>query len=50
MTKICLELELLTYGDIPIEEVEKDIRWGEDQIGWNFDYKITSLKATKENE
>lgn len=25
------------------EEIEKDIRMGEDQIGWNYDYKIVSI-------
>ena len=29
-----------------IEEIEKDLRMAEDQIGWNYDYTIKDVKVT----
>lgn len=41
--KITVTLELDRPYDLDAEEIEKDIRMGEDQIGWNYDYKIVSI-------
>lgn len=41
--KITVTLELDNPYDLDAEEIEKDIRMGEDQIGWNYDYKIVSI-------
>lgn len=41
--KITVTLELDNPYDLDAEEIEKDIRMAEDQIGWNYDYKIVSI-------
>ena len=41
--KITITLELDNPCDLDAEEIEKDIRMGEDQIGWNYNYKIVSI-------
>lgn len=40
---ITVELELSSPYDLTAEEIEKDLRMAEDQIGWNYDYKIVSI-------
>ena len=32
------------YG-LDADEIEKDIRMAEDQIGWNYDFKIVSINV-----
>lgn len=44
--KITVELELSSPYDLTAEEIEKDLRIAEDQIGWNYDYTITDVKVT----
>lgn len=43
---ITVELELSSPYDLTEEEIEKDLRTAEDQIGWNYDYTITDVKVT----
>ena len=43
---ITIELELSSPYDLTAEEIEKDLRMAEDQIGWNYDYTITDVKVT----
>lgn len=43
---ITVELELSSPYDLTAEEIEKDLRMAEDQIGWNYDYIITDVKVT----
>lgn len=43
---IRVELELSSPYDLTAEEIEKDLRMAEDQIGWNYDYTITDVKVT----
>ena len=43
---IIIELELSSPYDLTAEEIEKDLRMAEDQIGWNYDYTITDVKVT----
>lgn len=43
---ITVELELSSPYDLTAEEIEKDLRMAEDQIGWNYDYTITDVKVT----
>lgn len=43
---IIVELELSSPYDLTAEEIEKDLRMAEDQIGWNYDYTITDVKVT----
>lgn len=43
---ITVELELSSPYDLTSEEIEKDLRMAEDQIGWNYDYTITDVKVT----
>lgn len=43
---ITVELELSSQYDLTSEEIEKDLRIAEDQIGWNYDYVIKSVKVT----
>jgi len=38
-------LELDNPYDLNAEEIEEDIRKGEDQIGWNYDYKVVSVNV-----
>ena len=44
--KITVELELSSPYDLTAEEIEKDLRIAEEQIGWNYDYTITDVKVT----
>lgn len=44
--KIIVSLELDSPYELSPEEIEKDIRMGEDQIGWNYDYKIKTVEVT----
>ena len=44
--KITIELELSSPYDLTAEEVEKDLRKGEDQIGFVYDYIIKSVEVT----
>lgn len=43
---IIVELELDSPYDLTQEEIEKDLMFGESQIGWNYDYKIKSVEVT----
>lgn len=43
---ITVELELLSPYNLTAEEIEKDLRMAEDQIGWNYDYVIRSVDVT----
>lgn len=43
---ITVELELLSPYELTAEEIEKDLRMAEDQIGWNYDYVIRSVDVT----
>ena len=43
---IIVKLELSSPYDLTAEEIEKDLRMAEDQIGWNYDYTITDVKVT----
>ena len=43
---IIVELELDSSYDLTQEEIEEDLRFGEFQIGWNYDYKIKSIEVT----
>lgn len=43
---IMVELELSSPYDLTAEEIEKDLRMAEDQIGWNYDYTIMDVKVT----
>ena len=43
--KIIVEL-ISTNPDLTAEEIEADLRVGESQIGWYYDYKIKSIEVT----
>lgn len=43
---IIVELELDSPYDLTQEEIEKDLRLGESEVGWNYDYKIKSVEVT----
>ena len=43
---IIVNLELSSPYDLTSEEIEKDLRLAEDQIGWNYDYVIKSVEVT----
>lgn len=43
---IIVELELDAPYDLTQEEIEKDIRLGESEIGWNYYYKVKSVELT----
>lgn len=43
---ITVELEVSSPYDFTVEEIEKDLRMAEDQIGWNYDYVIKSVEVT----
>ena len=43
--KIVVELELDSPYELTPEEIEKDIRMAEVQIGWNYDYKIKNVEV-----
>ena len=42
---ITVELELSSPYELTAEEIEKDLRMAEDQIGWNYDYVIKSVST-----
>lgn len=44
---ITVELELSSPFNLTAEEIVKDIRWSEDQIGLYYDYIIKSVEVTK---
>lgn len=44
--RITVTLELDNPYNLSAEEIEKDIRMSEDQIGWNYDYKIEAVDVT----
>ena len=46
--KIMVELQLDSPYSLTAEEIEKDLRLGEDQIGWNYDYSIKSVEVSEE--
>lgn len=43
---ITVELGLSSPYDLTAEEIEKDLRMAEDQIGWDYDYVIKSVEVT----
>lgn len=43
--KIIVEL-ISTNPDLTAEEIEADLRVGESQIEWYYDYKIKSIEVT----
>lgn len=43
---ISVELELESTYDLTAEDIENDLRMAEDQIGWNYDYTVKSVKLT----
>ena len=42
---IIVNLELSSPYNLTSEEIEKDLRMAEDQIGWNYDYVIKSVEV-----
>ncbi len=46
--KITVKLMLDNPNTLSAEEIEKDIRMAEGQIGWNYDYKIESVTVEKD--
>ena len=44
--EITVKLKLDSPYDLTAEEIEKDLRMAEDQIGWNYDYVIKSVEVT----
>lgn len=42
---ITVKLELSNPYDLTAEEIEKDLRMAEDQIGWNYNYAIKSVEV-----
>lgn len=45
--KIMVELELDDKYNLTAEQIERDLRMAEDQIGWYYDYLIRSVKVSK---
>lgn len=43
--KVVVELEVDNPHDINKEEIEQDLRKAENNIGWNYDYKIVSVEV-----
>lgn len=43
---ITVELEVSGPDDLTAEEIEKDLRMAEHEIGWNYDYTIKDVKVT----
>ena len=43
--KITVTLEPDNPYELTAEEIEKDIRKAEDQIGWDYDYKVVSVNV-----
>ena len=46
--KIIVELQLSSPYKLTAKEIEKDLRLSEDQIGWDYDYLIKSVKVSEE--
>ena len=46
--KIIVELQLSSPYKLTAEEIEKDLRLNEDQIGWDYDYLIKSVEVSEE--
>ena len=44
--KIIGELKPDNPYELTAEEIEKDLRMAEDQIGWNYDWKIVKVEVT----
>ena len=42
--KIIVELELSSPHDLTQKEIEEDLKRGEDQIGWYYDYVIKKVE------
>lgn len=47
--EITVKLKLDSPDKLTAEEIEKDIRMTEHEIGWSFDYKIESIEVTDES-
>lgn len=45
--KIIVELECVDAENHAAEEIKADLRCGENQIGWYYDYKIKSIDVTE---
>ncbi len=45
-TKVIIELECGDTENHTAEEIKSDLRMGESQIGWYYDYKIKSIEVT----
>ena len=45
--KITVALEPDVPYELDVEEIEKDLRMAEDQIGWNYCYKIISVDVSE---
>lgn len=43
--EVIVKLELSSPYELSAEEIEKDLRMGEDQIGWTYDYVIKSVEV-----
>ena len=43
--RIIVELELKSPENLSEEEIDNDLRAGEDQIGWDYDYTIKSVEV-----
>lgn len=43
--KITIELELSSPYNLTAEEIEKDLRMAEEEIGWCYDYIIKSVEV-----
>ena len=41
-----VKLKLDSPYELTAEEIEKDIRMNENEIGWNYDYKIEAVDVT----
>ena len=46
--KIIVELQLDSPYKLTAEEIENDLRLGEGQIGWDYDYLIKSVEVNDE--
>lgn len=44
--RIVVELDLDCPYDLSSSEIEEDLRRAEDQIGWNYDYKIKTVEVS----
>lgn len=43
--QIIVRIELSSPYNLTAEEIEKDLRMNEDNIGWNYDYVIQSVEV-----